>query len=358
MNSTKLHQKADFTNKNIYVGMDVHKKSWHITVFYEKDYLRGFTQVPSVNALETFLKREYPGANYLCGYEAGFSGFWVQRQLSQKGIPCAVLHPADIPQTGKDKIVKRDPLDSKKIAKALSSGDAIPIYVPEELMEQDRSIIRYRVRLQRDITRAKTRIKSLLFQFGVEIPARFEKSWSKNFVNWLIETDLVNGYTRLTLNHMIDQFQLLRQLLLKVNSDVRALQRSDRYKKQMTFLMSIPGIGPLTAITFLTEIGDIHRFSSFRKLNSFVGFYPMEHSTGEHDRKGNITIRKNAHLRRMMVEASWIAVRYDPALTQTYHEWKTRMTGKRAIIKIARKLLSRMRYVLVNETEYQRGIVR
>jgi transposase len=358
MKRTKLHEKADFTNKNIYVGIDTHKKDWNISLLYEKDYLKSFTQPPSAEALEKFLRREYPGANYYCGYEAGFFGFSIQRQLSSKGISCIVVHPADIPHTGKEKTIKRDATDSKKIAMALATNRAVAIHVPADMTEQDRSLVRYRVRLQRDITRLKSRIKSILFQFGISIPPNYGNSWSKNFVNWLVGIERIEGFARITLNHMIDQFQRLRELLLKVNSDLRALQRSARYRRPIELLMSIPGVGPITALTFLTEIENIKRFSNFRQLNSFVGFYPMEYSSGEYDHKGKITIRKNAHLRRLLVESSWTAVRLDPAMTQVYQEWKLRMTGKRAIIKIARKLLSRMRYVLIHETEYVRGIVR
>ena len=136
------------------------------------------------------------------------------------------------------------------------------------------------------------------------------------------------------------------------------LQNSQKYKQRLQWLVSIPGIGPLTAITLLTELIDIRRFSSFRHLNSFVGLYPMEHSTGEDEHKGSIMIRHNKHLRKILVENSWVAIRHDPALTLAFNHLTIRMTSKRAIVKIARKLLSRIRYVLMNETLYTKGIVK
>ena len=126
----------------------------------------------------------------------------------------------------------------------------------------------------------------------------------------------------------------------------------------MSILTSIPGIGPLTAITLLTEIGDIKRFNSFRQLNSFVGLYPMEFSSGEHEHKGNITFRHNQYLRNLLIEASWTAIRHDPALLLVYEDWKHRMTGKRAIVKVTRKLLSRIRHVWVHEISYVKGVVK
>jgi transposase len=101
-----LHQLSEFTGINIYVGMDVHKKSWNISLFYGSDFLRSHTQPASVEALEKLLRREFPGANYMCGYESGFFGSRIQRQLAKKGIACKVLHAAGIPQTGKRKTAK------------------------------------------------------------------------------------------------------------------------------------------------------------------------------------------------------------------------------------------------------------
>lgn len=358
MNTTNLKQKVDFTNKNIIVGMDVHQNSWNISIFLDQKFIRSFTQPPSIDALEHLLRRDYPGATYLCGYESGFCGFWIQRKLQQQGIPCIVLHAADIPQTAKQKLMKRDPVDSKKIGDALSSEKVNSIYIPDEESERDRSLVRYRDRIQKDLTRSKNRIRSILYQFGIDMPEQYKKGWSNRFIAWLKESDQIHGSARTTLDFMVEQMILHRSMLLKVNRDIRALQNSEKYKQRMQWLVSIPGIGPLTAIILLVELVDIRRFSSFRQLNSFVGLYPMEHSSGEDEHKGAITIRHNKHLRKILVEDSWTAIRHDPALTLAFNQLTLRMTSKRAIVKIARKLLSRVRYVLMNETFYENGIVK
>lgn len=355
---TKIHQLADLSNKQLFVGLDVHKKSWSVTVFYEQNYLRTFSQPPSIDILDKLLHRDYPGANYLCGYESGYCGFWIQRQLKQKGIDCHVIHAADIPQTHKRKSAKTDAVDSFSIAQALSAGTVSSIYIPDPEVESHRSLIRHRDRLQRDIRRCKNRIKSLLLLFGYNVPERFGNCWSNKFVQWLRTFEINQSTTRVTLNHMINQLELLRSSLLGVNLDVRLLQKSDKYRSRSSLLTSIPGIGPITAITLLTEIGDIRRFDSFRQLNSYVGLYPMEYSSGEHEYKGQITTRHNRYIRKLLMEAAWTAIRHDPALLLVFEDWKKRMTAKRAIVKIARKLLSRIRHVWVNETTYVKGIVK
>ncbi|MEI6579650.1 MAG: transposase [Eubacteriales bacterium] len=224
MEETNLRQKVSFTDKNIFVGMDVHQRSWNVSIFLDRTFIRSFTQPPSVDSITNLLRRDYPGANYLCGYESGYSGFWIHRKLTQQGIPCQVLHAADIPQTAKQKLMKRDPVDSKKIGEALSSQNINPIYVPDEESERDRSLIRYREKLLRDITRCKNRIRSILNQFGTDLPEKFYNGWSRIFIQWLKETEQIQGSARITLNHMIEQMVLLRSMLLKVNKDITILR--------------------------------------------------------------------------------------------------------------------------------------
>src|SRR5277367_5541956 len=110
---TKVKQTADFSGKNIFVGIDVHEANFNVSLFCEQEYLRNFQQPPEPEKLANLLRRDYPGANYKCAYEAGFCGFWIQRELEKQGISCVVVHAADVPQTDKRKRSKTDPNDSK-----------------------------------------------------------------------------------------------------------------------------------------------------------------------------------------------------------------------------------------------------
>lgn len=104
---TNLKQRADFIGKSIYVGIDVHLKSWDVSICFDQQYLRSFQQPPEVAKLIATLKRDYPNADFHCAYEAGFSGFSLQRQLQEAGIDCMVVNAADVPQTDKDRKQRR-----------------------------------------------------------------------------------------------------------------------------------------------------------------------------------------------------------------------------------------------------------
>jgi transposase len=111
-------------------------------------------------------------------------------------------------------------------------------------------------------------------------------------------------------------------------------------------------------VELLCEIEDINRFDSFKKFNGFIGFKPSSHSSGERDLKGHLTYRRHKALRSSLVECAWSAVQKDPVMLQRYNQLTQRLTGKRAIVVIARKLVSRIYSVLKNEKPYETGVVK
>jgi transposase len=139
---------------------------------------------------------------------------------------------------------------------------------------------------------------------------------------------------------MIEQMVFLRKELLAISNAIRKMMREQRYKNNYYLLRSIPGIGPLTAAIILVEIGDAHLFETFYHLNSFVGLMPMEHSSGESENRGTLTVRKHRQVRSDLVESAWVANRTNPAMAFYFQEQIKRKECHTVIIKIARKLLN------------------
>jgi transposase len=107
----------------------------------------------------------------------------------------------------------------------------------------------------------------------------------------------------------------------------------------------------------MTELQDIRRFKTLDKLCSYVGIVPDTASSGDHEKVREITHRSNPYLRPAIVESSWIIIRKDPAMLMLYKRYCAKMVPNKAIIKIAKHLLRRIRYVWVNQVEYEIGIV-
>jgi len=316
-----LKVKTNFADQTIYVGLDVHKRSWNAALYLNDQFLRNVHQPPSPCALYKFLHTTYPGARYVCAYEGGKFGYWIQRQLSSKGMECLVVNPADIPSTHKNEVSKNDPRDARAIAMALQCGQLGGIYIPTLQQEADRSLVRQRKKIWRDLVRCKNRIKGFLDYSGIELPEKFSNSnWSRNFLQWLMEIPFEHSSNRTTLNYMIKQAELLRKELLSISNDIRKLMRSKAYKQLYYLLRTITGIGPLTTASLLTEIGDMKRFENFYRLNSFIGLLATEHSSGERQIKGRLTITRHRQLRSDLTECAWTAKRTDPALALYYHE--------------------------------------
>jgi transposase len=126
---TQVTKKIDFTGKQFFIGLDVHKKSWSVTILTEGTEHRTFTQPPDPESLYSYLQRMFPGGSYHSAYEAGFCGYVIHRRLNELGINNIVINAADIPTSQKDKLQKRDPVDSRKIARSLEKGSLHGIHI-------------------------------------------------------------------------------------------------------------------------------------------------------------------------------------------------------------------------------------
>lgn len=155
-----------------------------------------------------------------------------------------VINPADIPSSNKDLTDKADPVDSRKIAKALRGGMLTAIHIPTSETEGLRQLFRYRKKLWADLVRIKNRIRDKLIVTGTARPARLDNSfWSKAFISWLRTVPLEPPATRKTLDLLLEQYDYTRSHFLKVSIEVRKIQRQPGVKKNAKLLRSIPGIG-------------------------------------------------------------------------------------------------------------------
>jgi transposase len=350
--------KVDFTGQHFYIGLDVHKKSWSVSIHSQQCEHKTFTQPPEVDKLVSYLQHHFPGASYSSVYEAGYSGFWLHDQLREKGIQCIVVNPADVPARNKERTTKRDRIDCRKLARSLRSGELEGIYVPCRSKLEDRSLVRTRQSMVRKQTRCKNQIKGMLLFYGIHLSEeQIQSHWSRRFLEWVERIRMERASGDMALKVHLEELRHLRQILATLDRAIRDLAQTPEYEEWVRLLKTIPGISTLTAMILLTEIQVLSRFSSLDALSCFVGLIPDTHSSGESEHIGGITKRKHAQLRALLVEASWVAARKDPALLRAFEEYCQRMRKTKAIVKIARKLLSRIRFVLKNHKPYVPAVV-
>jgi len=353
--------KLNFTGQKIFVGMDTHKNSWKISIVHEELLLKTFVQPPEPETLANYLKRNYPGADYFTAYEASYCGYWIHYRLTELGINSIVINPADIPTTNKEHVQKEDKRDSRKIARCLRNGDLMPIYIPCKKTIQDRTLIRTRYTLVKEMKRFKNRVKSLLLFYGINIPDEhnsYSGHWPKRLITWLEKLNFEEKTATYSLNILIKQVKYLREMLLDVTRQIRELSKTIDYEQNINLLTSIPGIGLITAMLLVVELENVCRFKSLDQLCSYVGLIPSTNSSGDKEMIGEITSRGHSTLRSAIIESAWITAKNDPALLMTYSKLCKRMEPNKAIIRIAKKLLNRIRFVLKNNKVYVKAIIK
>src|SRR5512135_3626910 len=263
--------KLDFEGQEIYVGMDVHKKSWSISIFTEEFEHKTFTQPPEVATLVNYLKCKFPGASYKLVYEAGYSGFWIHDRLQEHGVQCLVVNPADVPTKDKERRRKTDRVDCRKLAKNLRNGEIRGIYVPCRPKVEDRSLIRTRHGMVKKQTRCKNQIKSILQFYGIHMPAELANSHSsKRFITWIEAIRMERASGNFALKVHLEELNNMRKIIADITHAIRTLANSEDYSQNVHLLKTVPGISTLTAMTLLTELYDISRFKTLDKLCSYV----------------------------------------------------------------------------------------
>jgi len=349
-------KELNFSGQKIFIGIDVHLTSWKVTIMLEDTPFKTFSQDPDAKTLRNYLDKNFPEGEYFSAYEAGFCGFSVHRNLESNGIKNIVVNPADIPTTDKEKKQKEDQRDSRKIARSLKNGQLDAIYVPSRKMEEFRGLVRYRKSLVKEISRNKARVKAFLHHNGIDIPFELNSSsqhWSSNFTKWLETINLTTDFGHIVLQKTLETINHLRKTLLSVTKDLkRIVAQNEKYSTLINNLKSIPGIGFVVALTILTEIEDINRFKNLDCFCSFIGLVPSTNSSGDQDRTGNITRRSNKPLRGVLIESAWVAIRSDSSMSLAYSNLCKRMKPTRAIIRVTKKMLNRIRFVLINNKEY------
>ncbi len=349
----------DFSNQEFYLGIDIHKKSWNVTVRSSNIVLKTFSMNPKPKEISNYMKKNYPKGKYYSVYEAGFSGYAAHRELIKDGFENIVVSPTDIPTSGKERIYKTDKIDSKKLARELENKNLNGIFIPSLLQQEIRSISRLRYQQVKKQTRIKNQIKSYLDFYGHRLPKNSEmKHWSEAFIEHLENLKFHYSMGKEQLYIYLEELQIAKKRIIELVDSLKKHCIQYGIDNDIELLCSVPGIGFITAVTIETEIMDISRFSNTDKFASYIGLVPSTRSSGEKDNVLGLTYLYNRYIRSLIIESAWIAVRKDPALTLAFNNYSKRMSKQEAIVRIAKKLLNRIYFVLKNNKEYVCAVVK
>jgi transposase len=352
MLDTREYFRKQVAGNNLFVGIDVHKESWAVCIVDSRgECIKKFNQGASPQQLlKTLEKPLKDGLNVHCTYEAGYFGFEPARILIQGGCICTVSAPSLIPVLVGSRI-KTDSIDSRKLATCLAAHMLTKVWIPSRQLEIDRELARHRTQIQKDRVRLMVRLRSRLSQYGLQAPAG--TNWTMNFMKEFAAVTENAGGLHFIQKSDLHHLEYLNTKIKSLDREIKALADRPEYAKAAKRIRTMPGVGPLTVMKVILEIGDFARFFKKGRIEAYCGLTPSQHSSGEKVRMGHITKSGRSSLRSTLIEAAWLLVKNDPGYHQLYLELKFRRGAKRAIVAVARRMIGTMRRLVLDDQDYK-----
>ena len=291
----------------VFVGMDTHKEFTEVAYSLDgrdNDIIHlGRIQSTKQGLLKLArqLQSKYPHATLHFLYEAGPCGYWMYRLLSQQGHCCYLVAPSLIPKKP-GKRVKTDKRDAMDLCRLLKNGDISPIYVPEPEDEAVRDLSRARETAMKDLNDARYQLKALLLRNNIRYEGK--ANWTLKHLRWLTEMILPHHCQQIVLQEMIQTITERMNRLERLDNELTHQVKLWRYYPVVKAIQVLRGVRLLVATGVISELGDLSRFDSPRKLMSYVGLTPSEHSSGGSRRLGGITKCGNGRARRLLIEGA------------------------------------------------------
>jgi len=295
--------------KSYYIGLDVHKETIAIA------YAAGGTRDDSVYhgpcggsvlAAERALRKlaEKLGVEFtslkVC-YEAGPTGFVLARRLIRYGLDCVLMSPSKTERKPNEKI-KTDKRDACKIARLFRNGDITKVRIPPALDEAVRDACRARTDASDDLSRAKQRLNAFLLRNGFNYSGK--SKWTPAHMRYLRELVMPHDAHKFVLEEYMQAIDTGIERVARLVDRMKQLLEGWEWEQVVRALMACKGFQEVAAMTVISELGDLRRFSHPRMLMSFLGLVPGENSSGPKHRQGSITKCGNSHCRWMLVECA------------------------------------------------------
>jgi transposase len=298
-----------------FVGLDVHAASIAIAVA-EPGRSEPVLVATIPNDIAMLLKKLRRLGRVKCCYEAGPTGFGLQRALAAAGIDCVVVAPSLVPSRSGDR-VKTDRRDAVRLARFLRSGDLTEVHVPDAATEAIRDLERARDDAKKAERVARHHLNKFLLRHGRRHDGK--RNWTKQHFEWIERQQFEHEAQQRVLEDYLRTVEDLAERTERLTKSIVELVESWRLKPLVTALQALRGISIISAVTLAAEIGDFARFGTAPQFMSYTGLVPSEQSSGEGRRQGRITRCGNAHVRRTLVESAW-AYHFRPRMTRAIRQ--------------------------------------
>jgi transposase len=317
-----------------YIGLDVHKKTISYCVKDAGGRVQGEGTIPAtridLDRWMAALPRPWTAA-----MEATVFTGWIYDHLKPHAAGLKVAHPLMLRAIAAAK-KKNDRIDASKIADCLRCDFLPESYMASTEIRERRRTLRYRNLLVHQMVQMKNKIAVLLMEAGVSYNK--QKLHKVGYFRELLDThpEIDEGLRPL--------LRLCRETLVRLGKTesalLRSLQRDPLLRERIERLMTIPAVGPITALTWALEVGDVQRFSSIKKAISYCGLCSAEKRSADTVQRAPLSKQRNKHLQTTLIEAAKMAPRNSPALALLYDREKRNHNPNRATLAVARKLVA------------------
>jgi transposase len=297
-----------------FIGLDVHAETIAVAVAEPTGEVRSLGVIPNRSAsIRKLVKKLGPADQLRVCYEAGPTGYVVYWELTALGVPCEVVAPTLVPVKAGDR-VKTDRRDARKLARSYRAGDLTAVWVPDAAHEALRDLVRAREAAKRDQLRARHRLGKFLLRHGRRPPTAMT-AWTQTHLIWVKTVHFPHAAQEATLLDYLHEVEHVAARLARLaHAIAEAVTTAPAHMRAVIeALQALRGVALISAVTIVSEVGELSRFAGPRQLMGYSGAVASEQSSGARIRRGGITKTGNAHLRRIVTEAAW-AYRHRPAV--------------------------------------------
>lgn len=319
-----------------YVGLDVHRRRTQVAVLDEVGHELFNRNVPNDRArLSEVLVGCGPGTPVV--FEAAYGWSWLAELLEDLGLEVHMAHPAACKAIAYARL-KNDRVDARILAHLLRTDLLGEAWIAPRAVRETRMLLRHRAWLVRLRTGFKTRIRAVLADRGIDGPAEL---WAGPGRKWLAKVPLPT-VEREVVDDLCGLIDAVEPMILRLEREIRSRAKPDR---RVDALQALPGVGLLTAMTLVSEIGDVGRFPTARKLCAWSGLTPKVRNSDVKVNHGHISRMGPASVRFVLGEAAQVA-KATPAYAPVYESIRKRRGKQIATTAIARRLLAHAFHIL------------
>jgi transposase len=330
-----------------YIGLDVHKRTISYCVKDSSGKIFSEGSLPATRLSLDLWMNTLPQP-WSAAMEATMFTGWIYDHLKPHAATLKVAHPLMLRAIAAAK-KKNDRIDAHKICDCLRCDFLPECYMASTAIRERRRTLRYRNLLVRQMVQTKNKISMLLMEAGVNYSK--QRLHQAGYFRELLASnpDINEGLKPL--------LQLCRDTVVRLQKTesalVRSLERDSLLMDRVERLMSIPAVGPITALTWALEVGDVQRFSSIKKAVSYCGLCGAEKSSGNTVQRTPLSKQRNKHLQTTLIEAAKMAPRNSPELAMLYDREKRKGNANRATLAVARKLVAYLMAVDRGQRNFQ-----